>query len=1130
MPDIDELVIQIDSDSTSATSGINSLVDSLRRLKEATSGGMGLTAVANGIEKVKDATEKAGKFTNNLNGLARAVKELSNLGNIKVSSSIGNQITNIGTALSTLNIGDGATKITELVSALKPLETLGKSSLSTTVNALNKLPEAISKIDMKKLHGQVDALTRTFRPLAEEMQKIANGFNAFPSRIQKLIKENENLSASNDKTGKSYVNLWAKCKMAYNVLKTGAKAIASSISKMNDYIEDINLFNASMGEYAKEAGEYAEKVGDMMGIDPGEWMRNQGTFMTLATGFGVVSDRAYTMSKNLTQLGYDISSFFNIPYEDAMLKLQSGLAGELEPLRRIGYDLSAARLQQEAYTLGINKKVSAMTQAEKAELRYHAILTQVTHSQGDMARTLEAPANQLRIFKSQVNQAARAIGSIFIPILNAVLPYLIAVAKIVRLVASVIASLFGFKLPEIDYSGISAAGGSVDDLSDSLGTAAGNAKQLQKYTMGFDELNVIDPNTGSGGGGGAGGIGGGGFDFELPEYDFLGDLQDTKIAKIVENMKEWLGLTGEINSWAEFFDTRLGQILITVGLIGGALKLWKLATGLMTSIASVKMALASLGATATKGMKLTLGVTLAIAGIALEGKAIMHAIRNGLDGMNFTEILAGAGVFIAGGAMIGNVFGSALIGAGIAAAIAGIGAMWTGIYDACMNGIDWLSGVLIEVGATIAGTGIGAVVGAFVGPVGMLYGALIGFVVGALTDLVIIIVQYWDEIVEWCESACAAIGQFFVDMWDGIVSVFEGMGKWFDSYVIQPTVNFFKGMWQGMKSLATDCWNGIKNVFSPAIKWFSDLFSSIFQTISDIVYNIGVIINGCWEIIKRVWEIVADWFNDTIIQPVAEFFTDMWDGICEGASAAWDGIKSVYSAVAGWMNENIIEPVGDFFTGLWEGICKGASATWEGIKEVFSTVGRFFKETFTKAWQGVVDVFSIAGDIFVDIKNGVVDAFKTIVNALIKGINAVIAVPFNAINAALKTIKNVSILDFKPFSGLKTISVPEIPLLATGGFPETGQMFIAREAGPEMVGTIGGKSAVVNNDQIVDGIAYGVSIANRESDTLLREQNELLREMLAKESGVYLDGKAISKNVEKHQRERGRTLVLGGAY
>ena len=172
-----------------------------------------------------------------------------------------------------------------------------------------------------------------------------------------------------------------------------------------------------------------------MGIDPSEWMRNQGVFNTLLTGFGVAADKSALMSKNLTQLGYDLSSFFNISFAESMQKLQSGISGELEPLRRLGYDLSQAKLEAIALSLGIDRSVSSMTQAEKAQLRYYAILTQVTTAQGDMARTLSAPANQLRILQAEATQAARALGNIFIPALNAVLPYAIAFLKVIRIVS-----------------------------------------------------------------------------------------------------------------------------------------------------------------------------------------------------------------------------------------------------------------------------------------------------------------------------------------------------------------------------------------------------------------------------------------------------------------------------------------------------------------------------------------------------------------------------------------------------------------------------------------------------------------------------------------------------------------------
>lgn len=124
--------------------------------------------------------------------------------------------------------------------------------------------------------------------------------------------------------------------MKFGVLLIAAKRVARVmgewIKESSAYVENLNLFTVSMGKFADEAKRYAETVGDLLGIDPSDWMRNQGVFMTLMTGFGVVEDKAALMSKNLTQLGYDISSYFNISVADAMQKLQSGIAGELEPL------------------------------------------------------------------------------------------------------------------------------------------------------------------------------------------------------------------------------------------------------------------------------------------------------------------------------------------------------------------------------------------------------------------------------------------------------------------------------------------------------------------------------------------------------------------------------------------------------------------------------------------------------------------------------------------------------------------------------------------------------------------------------------------------------------------------------
>lgn len=565
---VDSLQIEIEASSTTAEQGINDLASALTTLKNATKSGAGL-----------------GTVTTKLEALNKALKDIQ--------------------------VDTG--KIASIVSAVNNLATAQKASgLISTVNSLQKLGKVTQELentDLTKFATQMTRVADAIRPLALEMDKVSKGFQAFPIRIQRLIGSNAGLASSNNALRKSYLSLdtilssfTAKVGVAVIAARRIGSVIGSWIRESNDYVENLNLFTVAMGEYAEEAQAYAEEVSGILGLDISDWMRNQGVFMTLATGFGVASDRAALMSKNLTQLGYDLSSFFNIPVEDAMQKLQSGISGELEPLRRLGYDLSQARLEAVALSLGIDQSVTSMTQAQKAQLRYYAIMTQVTTAQGDLARTLQAPANQLRIFQASVTQAARALGNIFIPALNAVLPYVIAFVNIVRRAAEAIASFFGFELPEVDYSGISVGVGEIENaasgMEDSFGGAASAAKELKATILGFDQLNVMNaPTTSSGSGGGGGTVSGGGgdFDFPLPEYDFLGDAIRNNVAEIEQKLLPILEPVFEtvfnaariIRNVFAALDISIEDILRTAIEIGRVFAAWKISNKLIKGVGNI---------------------------------------------------------------------------------------------------------------------------------------------------------------------------------------------------------------------------------------------------------------------------------------------------------------------------------------------------------------------------------------------------------------------------------------------------------------------------------------------------------------------------------------------------------------
>ena len=1039
---------QIVNDSAAASAGVEVLAKKLSELKTSISGSTtALSKVAAGISQIKNAVNNmnTGDFANKINRISSSLGNLKDqTDSLKISASIGNQLAAINQAITNLPDTPGE-KLRNLASGLQPLSELGRSNMTSFINQLKKLPEVIQeleKADIDKFTQQMKNLAAAMKPFADEMNKVSSGFSAFPSRIQRLITSTEQYNGTVRRATTS-TNAWNSALKAISfaaIYRAAAKLLGIAIAKSSQYTEDLNLFTVSMGKYAEEAYNYAQKVSDVMGIDPAEWMRNQGVFNTIITGFGVAGDKAAFMAKNLTQLGYDLASFYNIDFESAMQKVQSGISGELEPLRRLGYDLSVARLEQERLNLGIDKSVSSMTQAEKSQLRYYAMMTQVTQVQGDMARTLENPANMLRVLRAELEQAARAVGNIFIPILTKVLPIAIAVASALQEIIAAIAALFGVTVKSPKWGdAIGSASAGSGAIADNMDSAAGSAKELKRYLAGFDELNVL-PDQNQGGSGSGAGVGGGDLGLDLPGYDFLKNAVTTQI-------DEW---KKKLEPLVSFVKDNLKEILGLIATIGIALLAWKLSNDFLNGI----MALKTLGKNGLSiPLTISAGVILTAASFSIEFRAIKDAIEDKLNSFNFGEIIlsglggtVGAGVIGKGiGQLIfkafkgsavakaitagGGTISTGLIGAAIGGIVAGIPMFVTGVYDAIMNGLNTLNGLLIPAGSTLAATGIGAIIGTAIGsvggPVGAAIGALVGLAVGALTDLGILIYQKWDEI-------CA---------------FFAPVAEWFNINVVQPISGFFSGLW-------TD----IVKTFSPAVTWFSDLWKSVSQTFEDVFYNIGVLVSGTWETIKIVWGIVSDWFDTNVIQPVASFFSGLWDGISSWAIKSWNKISTVFSGIAAWFDANVIRPIVGFFTDLW------------------------------------TDITVIFGKV--------VGFFKGIINGVLSGLNSAISYAFGGINSILRSIRGFSIAGFTPFSGLQEISVPQIPMLADGGFVDQGQLFIAREAGAEMVGSIGRRTAVANNDQIVEGIATATREGNEDLiNALYAVAQQIIAEMRNQDNG-----------------------------
>ena len=426
------------------------------------------------------------------------------------------------------------------------------ASANGAAKALDKLVASLEKIGgltqnsgLKELTSQLDTATKSAAGLAGELGKI-DGVSAKVT------------TGTNRMTG-AFGGLWQMLKKVASV--TAAIALfKKGYGLSTDFFETANYFNVVMGEYSEDAYKYAQTVSEALGLNESEWMQNQATFMSLATTFGNTGDAAYLMSKNLTQLVYDLSSLKNVDATTAMQKLRSAFAGEIEPLRDWGVDLSKANLQLIALEHNITKPFDKMTQAEKSQLRYVTIMNQLEYAMGDLTKTLDSPGNQLRLLEMAAQKAARAFGNIFIPILNKVIPVVIAVTNVIRNLFETIAKFFGFEYPEITNWDKYSAG--IDGVSDSLADATGNAKKLKKQLAGFDEINNLTTNSGGSGSGASGTFGG----LDLPTYEslgksFLGDALDQKVQNITASLEPLFTVLKKV------FDIAKQNLPLIIGLI-----------------------------------------------------------------------------------------------------------------------------------------------------------------------------------------------------------------------------------------------------------------------------------------------------------------------------------------------------------------------------------------------------------------------------------------------------------------------------------------------------------------------------------------------------------------------------------
>lgn len=597
--DITSLSVEISAESSGAELNIDKLATAISNLR--TKGNV--TKVVNSLDKLSASISALKQASAGLSGLDNITNFLNGIGNanfsgsVKSINSVVNAIKKIPAAVSGLNGVDFYSmsgSITELTNAMAPLSILdasGLKAIGSAVNAIGKIPDLSEKLkaaDLDAFSDSCNKISTALTPLASQLDKVGNAFAKLPSQLSKVVTQANRVTAANERQKKSYMSLSAQLNNFMQSakklvsLKAIAEYLGNAVAKFNDFYEATDLFHNAMGNLSGEADTLISKMQGLLGVDPTKAMTYMATIQSLGTSFGLTSDKAYVLSKNLTQLAYDEGSYWNKGVAETFTAMSSAISGEIEPIRRLGVDLSQARLQQELLALGFNKQVSSLSQADKAVLRYIAIMKQTANVQGNLAQTIQSPANQIKILKAQLDMLAKSVGSLLYPALKAILPPLIAAVQLIREFVEWVAKLMGVKVVFTDFTksadSVGGIGDAMDNTADSTKKAA---KALKDYTMGFDELNIIDPtqgSSGSGSGASAGNILG---DVDLSGYDmfknYVGNAVDEIKAKLEKLAPLIAGISAGFATWAigNALLEALNKIKGDGSLIEGILKLWK---------------------------------------------------------------------------------------------------------------------------------------------------------------------------------------------------------------------------------------------------------------------------------------------------------------------------------------------------------------------------------------------------------------------------------------------------------------------------------------------------------------------------------------------------------------------------
>ena len=988
---IDTLQIQIQSSSTSATAAIRDLSTALAELKANGTVNVAIKNLNNLSTALRNFTN-ANRAANTVVFLANAMAKLKTVGPV---GNIGNSLTKLSAALKTLdtmNIENVGPQIQKIVTAVAPLSSVKAGGLNTMVNALSKIGKVTQELNDEKIAAfaeRIEKLNTVLTPLSTKMATIQAGFKGINTSARSAGTSVREAGERVNTASLNFATLFYNVQNVVMIMQQVIQAFKNMIAEAIEWDGIAARFGRGFGPQAQETYEWIQRLNDEMGINVQQFMQYSSIYATMLQGFGVANEDATKMALGYTELTYDIWAGYNDVYKtfgEASEAVKSAIAGEVEPIRRAGFTIIESTLEQTAANHGLEISLTNATEAQKSYLRYLTLVDQA-HSQslvGTYAKELNTAEGLMRTFSQQLKSLTQAFGSLFMPVLARVMPYLQAFVELLGEAVHWIAGLFGIEIQAVDFSGYESGAGAIEDVADSaagatdaLGNAAKAAKEMKNATLGIDELNVISPPSSSSGGSGSGGAGGGGgAGFDGLDVDSLWDESifdgiKSKVDSIKEKFMDWLPvistisgalaglaitklLTGlgdalaQAGTLAKLFGT-LAIVTIEAALVfafadnylesGNLLNL--IGQAVITAVSSYLM-FKSWG---TTGIVLSLGISILAQLIALktslaDGTVTLEDKETWIQGVFsiFTGALGGlylskhSGIFPKEGFRIGLALSAALV----------LTSMRMGAIESKEIDSGSMEAWFLELGSVLTAALAGKFLGTtYYGKKGGPTGALLGVTAGLILNLVTTIGakegDFGDNISDWINAGITAA-----------MTAFTGVKLW---GLIGPGIkSALAGILPEIGAAISTAFGSLTTALA-AIPVWGWIAAAIVALLAGAI-TLAVVDHDFTDIGQKIGEAMGK-----AIGAVTNFAIDV-------GKAIWGGLKGAFE----WVTENFeLDSIGDLFDpvhwamvivpkmieigleilpGLWEGIKKGWDNFWGNIGEFIAGFIQGFKDGF----------------------------------------------------------------------------------------------------------------------------------------------------------------------------------------